>query len=211
MTTYSWDDQPLRAPSAVELNLVTNDASLPSALNGAIQTVSRPGTRLEMSLTWRGIFGDERQDLLAFFARLNGKEHRVRLPIFNRQTRGAYGGSPLVDGGGQTGNSLNIKNASASVTDWAKAGDIFRWGGSIHILTTDADTDGSGDATLNFVPEIRTSPADNTALVTGAASPTGIFILDSPVPFGSDVSGRLPSGDMLSNITLSFIDDVSAE
>lgn len=211
MTTYSWGDQPLRAPSNVELNLVSNDAMLESALTGSIQTISRPGTRLEMALTWRGIYGDERQDLLAFFAKLNGKEHRVRLPIFNRQTRGAYGGSPVVDGAGQSGNALNIRGGSNNITDWAKAGDIFRWGGSLHIMTTDADTDGTGDATLNFVPEIRNSPADGATIFIGTDNPTGIFILNSPVPFGSDVNGRLASGDMLSNITLSFIDDVAAE
>lgn len=73
-------------------------------------------------------------------------------------------GSPLVNGGGQTGNTL--------VTDgWGgvglKAGDFFSMGtGSalrLYQLTADVTPSG-GAATLSFVPALRSSPADNAAL-----------------------------------------------
>ena len=44
-----------------------------------------------------------------------------------------------------------------------------------HQLTADANTNGSGEATLAITPPIRTSPADNAAITV--ASPTCIMKL----------------------------------
>ena len=207
MTTYNWADQSLVNPTRAKLQLVSNTAVLRSVLTGSVQTVSRPGTRWEYELTWENLSGDERRDLLAFFARLNGAEHRVSLPMFDDANRGAWSGTPLVDGAAQTGVSLNCDGAPASVTDYAKAGDFFRFDNAMRMCTTDADSDGSGDFTLNFVPPIRTSPANDAAIVQGTAT-AGVYILVTPISF--DVRDILASGNRLSSLSLSFVDDLAA-
>lgn len=78
-------------------------------------------------------------------------------------------GTPQVAGASQTGKTLDIDGAPASETGWLLAGDYIAYdlpsgGRALHILTADADTDGSGAATLSFYPAIRESPADNETI-----------------------------------------------
>jgi len=44
-----------------------------------------------------------------------------------------------------------------------------------HMITEDVNSNGSGLATLTFVPALRTSPADNAAIVVN--NPKGLFRL----------------------------------
>jgi len=83
-------------------------------------------------------------------------------------TAATYPGTPLVAGASQTGTELDIDGCPASQTGWLLAGDWFQLGtGSdsrIYMITEDVDTDISGNATLVFSPELRTSPADNATV-----------------------------------------------
>lgn len=209
MTTYSWASQTLVAPTSQEIELAGNDAVLPSAFTGAIQTVSRPKV-WRMSCTWQNIYGGERADLLAFFLRLNGVEHRVRMPFFDHVQRGSLGGTPLVNGASQTGHTLVIDGATPTQTGWIKAGDILRCSSNntIHMATTDSNSDGSGNVTINIIPELRRSPANNNPIIIGAAM-TGVWILESPVRMITSAMSRRSGGDQLQNdLTLTFIDDL---
>lgn len=209
MATYSWSTQPLVAPSSQEIELAGNDAVLISPFTGAVQTVSRPKV-WRMSCTWTNIHGGKRADLLAFFLRLNGKEHRVRMPFFGYVNRGTYGGTPLVDGASQAGHSVTIDGATPSQTGWAKAGDLVKFtnNDTLHMLTTDSDSDVSGDVTLNIIPELRRSPANNDPLISSGEM-ENIWVLESPVRMITSAMSRRSSGDQLQNdLTLTFIDDL---
>lgn len=209
MATYSWNSFTIQEPSTCDVDYVTMDSVLQSRFTGAIQTVHRSSGHWVMRCTWTNILGEERAKLLAFLLRVNGTEHRVRMPFFGQKQRGDLGGSPVVDGAGQTGTSLNIRGCDPSVTNWMRVGDVFRYDNALRVATTDADSDGTGDATITFVPPIRTSPADGVALQT-AASITGIMALTSAVPMGNVASMRQSNGDLYSTIQADFIDDVTA-
>lgn len=113
-------------------------------------------------------------------------------------TTGARGGAPVVNGAGQSvtyagavANSftqaLNINGGSASVSGYAKAGDVFTIAGVFAInpvtkkqlpylqqfvVVSDVNTDGTGAATLTISPQIITSGAFQTvsaAPASGAA------------------------------------------
>ena len=96
-----------------------------------------------------------------------------------RGTASISAGTPLVNGASQTGNSLIIDGATASQTGYLKAGDYIQLGSSsstrLHMVVADANTDGSGNATLDIEPRLRTSPADN--LVISVINPKGVFRL----------------------------------
>ena len=81
---------------------------------------------------------------------------------------GVANGSPLVDGGGQAGNLLNIKNAVASVTNWLRDGDMVQVGTGVdsrlHMNIGNVNTNGAGKATLTLQPALRYPPADNVAI-----------------------------------------------
>lgn len=215
MTTYNWYDQTLVAPTFYELRMVSNTAMTPSVLTRVVSTANRAGEGWEMSLTWSegALSGQERAAVIAFFTRLNGQEHRCKIPFFGHQQYGVLTGTPLVDGAAQTGNTLNIDGATASQTPWARAGDIVAYGNSIHMVTADADSDGAGDVALPIWPAIRNSPANNATLYVDptAADLTNTFILKDPVSIINSAMQRKADDDLWSDLTITLIDDVGAE
>lgn len=94
--------------------------------------------------------------------------------------RGTWAGSPVVNTGGQSGQTLAMRGFTAGAT--VKAGDYFQHGSGsssrLYAVVQDATADGSGEAQLEIWPRIRIAPQDGDALVT--ASPKGIFRLASP-------------------------------
>lgn len=83
---------------------------------------------------------------------------------------GAGGGTPLVNGGGQTGTGLVIDGAASNITGWLKKGDWVQIGtGSgarLHKCTADVNTNGSGQATIPLYPPLFGSIPDNTPINT---------------------------------------------
>jgi len=94
--------------------------------------------------------------------------------------KGAYGGTPLVDGANQTGSTLNVKGGSNNITNWTRAGDLFTIAGItlVYEVTADGNTDGSGDIALSISPPIFSggSPGDGDALTTTGVSVTAIVV-----------------------------------
>lgn len=85
-----------------------------------------------------------------------------------------YGGVSVtrclqVAGAGQVGNRLNVDGGPASVSAALKAGEFVCFlGGTLYQLVRlveDFDTDSTGAGTLVVEPGIRTSPADNAAVI----------------------------------------------
>jgi len=121
-------------------------------------------------------------DWIAFGAKLEGRYGIILLgDPAARLPRGVATGSPLVDGVDQTGNTLNTKGWTAGVTGVLLKGDYIQLGSGssarLHMITEDADSDGSGEAALSIVPALRTSPADEAVIVVNNA--VGAFRLTS--------------------------------
>ena len=85
----------------------------------------------------------------------------------------------MVNGASQSGNTLIIDGATASQTGYLKAGDYIQLGtglsSRLHMVVEDADTDGSGNATLSIEPALRTSPSDDLAITV--SNTKGVFRL----------------------------------
>ena len=93
--------------------------------------------------------------------------------------RGVATGTPLINGSGQLGKTVNTKGWTAGVTGILKAGDFLSFGVSIERLfmnLIDANSDGSGNATLEIFPRLKEATTDNDPIT--AVSPGGLFRLD---------------------------------
>lgn len=199
MTTYAF---PSIAPTEMVLGVITNTRSFTSPFTGATQTESRTGDRLKLRMAFRNLSSADRQDLIAFLMKLNGMEHRFTVRDYSQTNRGAFGGTPLVNGAGQTGTSLNVDGCSLSITNWIRAGDQFKVGNELKICLADANSNGSGQVTVTFRPALRTSPADNAAITT--SSPTGTFMLLQ------DIDWSTGPGPVFSDFIVDAIEDVLA-
>lgn len=91
--------------------------------------------------------------------------------------QGPAGGTPLVNGASQTGNTLIIDGGTASKVGWMLAGDVFSVAGNtkVHMLIQNADTGAGGTVTLVFEPDLPASPANNAALTVSNVPFTMMF------------------------------------
>lgn len=118
----------------------------------------------------------------AFFLKLNGQEGTFLLGDPSSTTpRGVATGSPLVKGASQVAGVQSLITAgwTPSTTNILKANDSIQIGtGSsteFYKVLSDVDSNGSGEATLDIFPGLRTSPADNAVIITSNC--VGLFRL----------------------------------
>lgn len=180
---------PLSLPSQVAFNGIEFRARSAvgvseSPFTFSQQVYAHQGQIWEADLSLPPMTREAAEQWVAFLLALNGREGTFLLgDTLNTTPRGTGTGTPLVNGASQTGNTLVTDGWTAGVTGILKAGDWFQLGtGSssrLHKIVQDATSDGSGNATLEIWPRLRSSPADNAALTLSA--PKGLFRLASNV------------------------------
>lgn len=164
---------------SVERNLAVAATAVSSPFTGTQQVQDWGGEWWEYQIEVAVRQGASGRSLSAFLAQMRGPTTRFLFDEPSIRQNGSYG-TPLVNGGSQTGNTL--------VTDgWSSegllAGDFFSLGSDtgtrLYQLTADV-TPAAGAATLQFVPALRSSPADNDPLEV--VSPRVLLRLTSPIP-----------------------------
>lgn len=166
--------------------------ALPTLLAAAAATQS-PFTGSQQVQFWGGEWwsfdielkanrGQQARALGAFLTALRGVVGTFLLDVPQRAL-GAIG-TPVVNGGGQTGSSL-VTDGWANSKTCMQAGDFFSLGSGsatrLYQLTADVVSNGSGQATLQFVPNLRSSPADNAALQV--VQPRAHLRPQAPIPY----------------------------
>ena len=153
---------------------INTAASSRSPFTHAEQVVAHSGQHWEVDVTLPPMDRDAAEVWVSWLLSLRGKVGTFLLgDIVGATARGSAGGTPLVNGGSQTGGSLVLDGATASQTGWLKAGDYIQLGSgataTLHKVLQDANSDGSGNVTLDLWPYIRSAPADNSTVVVSNA------------------------------------------
>lgn len=125
----------------------------------------------------------------AFFMALNGREGTFLMGSPDiAAPAGLIGGSPQINGVGQSGQTINIDNATHSVTGWLKAGDAVQFGtgatSRLYRQLVDTNSDSSGNVVLTLWPKVTQGniPVDNSAVIT--SNPKALCrMLNDNVPF----------------------------
>jgi hypothetical protein len=78
-----------------------------------------------------------------------------------------------INGGSQTGQTLIVDAFPASQTEFLKVGDWLEINNEVKQLTSAINTDGSGNAHIQFRPVMAVTPADNDAVIL--LNPMGRF------------------------------------
>lgn len=198
------------SPSSVAMALVGNTGLFPSPLIQSAQTIDRGGAKWRATLQFDNMTGNRRGEVLAMIAQLRGQANRMRINVSDNPDRGVASGTPLVNGGGQTGNTLNIDGVG-SVTNWIRAGDYFSVvvNGEHELKMATADINSSaGAATLQFEPPLRASPLNNAVINVGGNTPEGVFMLEGVVAGWTSAPHNSLSD--ISSATITLIEDVFA-
>ncbi|MGE3623599.1 MAG: hypothetical protein AB7H77_07000 [Bdellovibrionales bacterium] len=182
-------DFPLTMPTNVKPNRVTVSPLSTVGVSTSPYTLQQQkfkwaGEAWAFKVTYPPMTRDQAEEWLAFFLECQG---RYGTFLFGDPAgavpRGVGGGTPLVDGAGQTvgGYALAVKGCPASTVGWLKKGDYIQVGegeeAELHKLIRDADSNADGDVTLYFWPALRRSPADEETVVIEGAQ--GCFSMQS--------------------------------
>ena len=124
---------------------------------------------------WEGVFTtaelntSQMAELGAWLISLKGRQNNFysfdpdrKLPRGSALTASS---SPAVLGALQLGNSVISSGWLPSQTGLLLAGDYVQIGTGFHMIVEQVNSDASGNATLNFEPVLRNSPADNTVII----------------------------------------------
>lgn len=146
--------------------------------------------RWEAQMAWPPMSRAQAAPIIAVLTALKGRVGTFLLgdPDF-KTPRGVATGTPLVNGAHTArASSLATKGWTTGVTGILLAGDRIQIGSAatsrLHMVLNDADSDGSGDATLDIWPPLRSDYADGTAIVT--AYPKAVFRLAGQCSWESD-------------------------
>lgn len=149
-----------------------------------------------LDVTYGPLARTDAEALLAALMSLNGQEGTFLFgDSANKSPRGVATGTPLVNGGSQSGEDLATDGWTASVTGILRAGDWIQIGtGSssrLHKVLVDASSNGSGQATLTLWPRISpvAVPPDNAQITT--TYPKSVFRLTTDgMDWSIDVAKR---------------------
>ncbi len=189
-------------PATNTFELVSNTRTYTSPLTNAVQTASRKGSLWKASLQFNNLSGDDRKVMQAFLVKLNGQQHRFTLQDHSHTPRGAGGGTLRVNGASQSGTTLVCDGATASVTNYLRAGDYISFNNELHMVVADADSDASTNVTLSIAPPIRKTPADDT-IVDYTIPVLGVFMLAGPASWNTTI-------DIHSSFNIEAVEDVLA-
>jgi hypothetical protein len=146
-----------------------------SPFTGAQQLVRHQGAWWEADIRLPAMKRADAEEWVGFLASLKGRWGTFRLgDPAGASPRGTWAGTPLVSGGGQTGEAITIDGFSAGAT--AKRGDYIQIGDRLYKVLADT-TAAAGAMALDIWPRLRESPADNAPVTTSNAA--GLFRLAS--------------------------------
>ena len=155
------------SPSGIKIqSLQPTRVSLSHNLRRSVRTTG--AQRWLVTADWVGLTRAQFAPIQAFVIAQRGQTDSFTMVLpGHKQPQGVATGTPLVNGAAQSGRALATKGWSASVTGLLKAGDFIGIAGQtkVYMVTADASSDASGNATLTIEPGLMSSPADGAALV----------------------------------------------
>ena len=159
-----------------------------SPFTGESQTHEHQGKWWTFELELPALSTAQGRVMAAFLANLRGRRGTVMLGDFWQESpRGVGTGTPVADTtGSPTPNRaredvLKVRGLTTSTTGILLAGDYLQLGSGsgarLHMVTEDADSDGSGKASLTIWPPLRADVTDGASITLSA--PKGVFRLDA--------------------------------
>lgn len=171
--------------------LETNSQTFTSPFTKSTQRVALSGSRWFTTISLPTMKRAHAAEWQAFFYRLEGMANTFNAYDPDARTpRGQAGGTPLVKGASQTGSSIDVDGCPNNIVGWLLPGDYFSVNGELKMVTEIVSTDGSGEATINFKPALRNSPADNTALTLENPTCEMALVDDKQTVWETDVVGN---------------------
>ncbi|MDX1949218.1 MAG: hypothetical protein SFT90_01805 [Rickettsiales bacterium] len=157
-----------------------------SPFSGVQQIQAHPGQWFEMEVELPPLQRDIAEEWSSFFLSLNGIQGTFLIgdPSANvpRGIAATNAGAPKLNGAHNArATTISLKGLPINITNYLKKGDYIQLGSGLsarlHKVLNDVSSNASGIASADIFPSLRTSYADNTAVVVSYAK--GLFRLAS--------------------------------
>lgn len=162
-------------PSTSSWELVTNSRIFQSPLTNAVQTAARKGAHWKISLTFENLFGEDRANMQAFLAGLEGQEHRFTIKdhSFTRRGTGATTGWTTDASPESSGNSLRLQNSGTVTTSIAK-GDYISTDNQLFMATAATSVTNGSELNVTVAPATRSITSGQSVELV---NPVGVFMM----------------------------------
>jgi hypothetical protein len=161
MATITYPSTP--KPQSMSWRLLMPAQTNVSDWTGRRQTLASGRGWWEAQITFPPIVGTTNINAWrSFIAKSRGAANDFQVPV-DPVAQSASTATPLVNGAGQQGRTLNTDGWPLSTTV-LQAGQYVTINNQLLQLTENVTSNGSGVATLTFEPPVRVSPADNAAI-----------------------------------------------
>jgi len=203
MATETWPAA-IRYPSSFGFNLSPNTMFSESPLSRSRQTKEILGARWVVEMNWNALDETEGYLLENLKVKLSGMAGRVYMWHMKREApRGVGTGTPLIKTEAAI-NAISIatKGWTINQTGILLEGDLIGINGQVVVVTADANSDGSGDATLAIKPPLH-AVAEVDDVIT-VSKPTATFMLSE------DDDARIiwSPGGLVMNVSIRLIEDI---
>ncbi len=180
---------PAPRDSTLGLERVVGMAS--STFTRAQQVQRHQGAQWRLDFNYPPMTRAQAAEWQAFFLKLQGIYGTFYAGDPDAKTaRGSLTGSPLVAGASQTGNQINVDALPETTAGLLLPGDYIGFANydHMHMVTASLDSDSSGAGVITFEPSLRSSPANNAALVY--ANVVGAFrMAENFTPWSANENG----------------------
>lgn len=165
-------------PSRVNLFTVVNVSINRSPYTFVSQIQAQQGQAWGAEVTLPAMERAQAEEWMTFLLKLNGPLGTFLLADpAAKNLRGVGAANAKIDGSGQTGQEIDIKDLGASVSGVYLAGDYIEIEQRLYKVLNDVDSDSSGEATIDIWPRLRITSTNNTPVVSNPAR--GLFRLAS--------------------------------
>jgi hypothetical protein len=168
-------------PNALTLTQQSTTGVVTSPFTGTTQIVEWPAEWWVMQLAFPPMKRTDAEAWIAFLQSMRGMSGTFLYGDPSYQgARGVATGTPLVNGANAAGSkTLATKGWTASQTGILKAGDYLQVGTGastrLYKVLVDADSDATGNATLDIFPRLREALSDSASITL--TNPRGTFRL----------------------------------
>jgi hypothetical protein len=179
----------------IHLAPLSNTAMTRSVFSLTQQVYEHTGEQWLATLSFRPMSRADAAPWQAVLAALRGPKGTLLLGDPKAASpRGAWAGTPLVNGANASGSkTLAVKGLTASTT--IKAGDYLQVGSGastrLYMVLTDAAADGSGLATLDIFPRLREALSDGAAITKTNCKGTFRLASNEDAGWSSDPAGAV--------------------
>lgn len=129
------------------------------------------GARWRLALTYPPLSRYQAKELEGFLHALEGEVGTFWFgdPMMSTPA-GIATGTPVLSGSHAAGlSSVSITGFTTSTSNIVRRGDHFQLGDNLHVFLNDANSDGSGNVTVDISPRLRVTHSNGTSVVLNNA------------------------------------------